>query len=43
VDNAARAVAAELCKRLGGMAFVSRDPAHSLDLLSKDLVKTLVV
>ena len=43
VDNAARGVAAELCKRLGGMTFVSRDPAHSLDLLSKDLVKTLVV
>ena len=32
-------VAAELCKRLGGMTFVSRYPAHSLDLLHKNPVK----
>ena len=43
VDNAARGVAAEVCARLGGSTFLSRDPSHSLDLLSKDLVGTHVV
>ena len=43
VDNAARGVATEVCKRLGGITVLSRDPSHSLDLLSKDLVGTHVV
>ena len=43
VDNAARGISSGVCSRLGGIVFLYRDPSHSLDLLSKDLVGALVV
>ena len=43
VDNAARGMATLLAKKIGKHVVVSRDPAHCIDLLSKDLANTLVV
>ena len=47
VDNAARHVAAEvteiLMKDHGIVVVVSRDPAHCVDLLSKDLMQTMAM
>ena len=43
VDNAAQGVATKVCKRLCGLAWLSRDPGNSMDLLSKDVCQTSVV
>ena len=44
VDNAARLVAAQVADKFpGNSVTVSRDPAHCVDLLSKDLAKTKAV
>ena len=37
VDNAARHVAARVCEELEESALVSRDPSHTVDLMSKDM------
>mmetsp|Transcript_14219 Transcript_14219/g.30950 ORF Transcript_14219/g.30950 Transcript_14219/m.30950 type:complete len:269 (+) Transcript_14219:140-946(+) len=42
-DNAERGVANAVCSLLGGSVSTSRDPAHCVDLLSKDLASTPVV
>ena len=44
VDNAARSVAEEVCKRFPKENIMMlRDPGHCIDLLMKDLMKTAVV
>ena len=44
VDNAARAVAQEVCKRFPKENIMMlRNPGHCIDLLTKDLMKTAVV
>lgn len=43
VDNAAKHVASLVCAKLDDCCLVLRDPAHCVDLLSKDMAKTNVV